>query len=591
MNENLKKKINTFIEDNKIAIFSKTFCPYCTKVKSLFDEIKEPYAVIELDQIGDDGPLIQEMLGDMTGQRTVPNVFVNKVHVGGSSDTVAAYANGILQELISGITYDYDLIVVGGGSGGLAASKEAATFGKRVLVCDFVTPSPRGTTWGLGGTCVNVGCIPKKLMHKAAIIGSDIKDASYFGWQVPESVNHSWSDMVTNVQQYIKSLNFGYRKSLREKKVTYKNVRVRFLEAHKVQLINAAGDWETVTGRHFIIACGGRPNYPEIPGAVEYGITSDDIFSLPHHPGKCLIVGASYIALECAGFLHGLGIDCTVMVRSILLRGFDQQLAEMVGSHMKDHGIKFIRPCVPTKVEEISAGTPGLYKVTAKMTSTDEVIEDEYNTVLFAVGRTACTGPLNLENIGVVLNSNNKKIFVDAKEQTSVDNIYAIGDVIDGRLELTPVAIQAGQLLAKRLYGMSDILMDYQNVPTTVFTPLEYGFVGLSEEEAIRRYGAKNVEVYHSYYSPLEYALPQRDVNKCYGKLVCIKNEQERVVGFHILGPNAGEITQGFAIGVKLRARRSDFTNLVGIHPTDAEVFTTMNITKASGLSVQKTDC
>ncbi|XP_069694158.1 thioredoxin reductase 1, cytoplasmic-like isoform X2 [Periplaneta americana] len=537
-----------------------------------------------------EGQEIQQYLFEKTKQKTVPNVFVNGNHIGGCDATFQAHANGRLNELLAGVQYNYDLIIIGGGSGGLAASKEAAALGQKVAVCDFVNPSPHGTTWGLGGTCVNVGCIPKKLMHKASIIGEDIRDAKAYGWEVPDNVNHNWQNMVTEVQNYIKSLNFGYRKVLKEKCVTYINAYAKFVDNHTVEVVDKKDKVQHLTARDFIIAVGGRPNYPDIPGALEYSITSDDLFSLKHNPGKCLIIGASYIALECAGFLRGLGMDTTVMVRSILLRGFDQQLAEMIGDHMQSHGVKFIRPCVPTKIEEIKPGQPGVYKVTAEM-SNGEMVEGEYNTVLFAVGRTACTKNIELENIGVQINPRNAKVVVDEKEQTSVPNIYAIGDVIDGKLELTPVAIQSGKLLAQRLYGNKKTLTDYVNVPTTVFTPLEYGFVGLSEEDANAKYGSDNIEVYHSFFQPLEFSLTGRDDNKCYGKLVCVKNEEERVVGFHILGPNAGEITQGFAIGVKLGAKKSDFANLIGIHPTSAEIFTTMNTTKSSGETVAKTSC
>jgi len=585
---NAAERVTQLLKDNKVVVFSKSFCPFCVKVKALFDSIPVEYKALELDLIGEDGVAVQEALFEKTKQKTVPNVFVNGKHVGGCDDTIQAHKDGRLAELLSGVKYDYDLIVIGGGSGGLAASKEAASFGKKVAVCDFVVPTPQGTTWGLGGTCVNVGCIPKKLMHKAAIIGEDLKDARAFGWDVPEQVLHSWTNMVNEVQSYVKSLNFGYRKVLREKTVTYLNAYAQFVDAHTIKVTDKKNNVQHITARDFIIAVGGRPNYPDIPGAKEYSITSDDLFSLKYHPGKCLIVGASYIALECAGFLHAVGMDCTIMVRSILLRGFDQQLAEMIGDHMMGHGVKFIRPCVPTKIEKVSDGKPGLYKVSGKMES-GEIVEGEYNTILFAVGRSACTDNIGLDNIGVKLNPSNGKILVNKEERTSVNNVYAIGDVIDGKLELTPVAIQAGKLLAQRLYNNQTILTDYVNVPTTVFTPLEYGFVGLSEEDAVARYGKDDIEVYHSSYQPLEYALTNRD--KCYGKLVCVKSKGERVVGFHVLGPNAGEITQGFALGVKLGAKKSDFDNLIGIHPTTAEVFTSLSITKSSGESVEKTPC
>ena len=231
--------------------------------------------------------------------------------------------------------YDYDIIVIGGGSGGLAASKEAARLGKKVAVCDFVKPSPAGTSWGLGGTCVNVGCIPKKLMHQAALLGEALQDAKSFGWEIQEEVmNHNWTKMVEEVQNHIGSLNWGYRVDLREKKVIYLNEYAQFVDNHKLTTTDKKGQEKTITAEKFILATGGRPRYPDIPG-VEFGISSDDIFSLPHSPGKTLLVGASYIALECAGFLAALGCDTSVMVRSILLRGFDQQMASKIGEYME----------------------------------------------------------------------------------------------------------------------------------------------------------------------------------------------------------------------------------------------------------------
>ncbi|XP_046406206.1 thioredoxin reductase 1, cytoplasmic-like [Ischnura elegans] len=343
---------------------------------------------------------------------------------------------------------------------------------------------------------------------------------------------------------------------------------------------------EEITADNILIAVGGRPNYPDIPGAKEYGITSDDIFYLRHSPGKTLVVGASYVALECAGFLAGFGFDVTVMVRSILLRGFDRQMADMIGSHMETHGVKFIRPAVPTKITEKCTGSPGELAV---RDGREE--EQTFNTVMFATGRSPCTKNIGLQEIGVNLNEKNGKIIGDKLERTNVPNIFAIGDVLDGTPELTPVAIQAGRFLARRLYGKSNEPMDYKMVPTTVFTPLEYGSVGYSEEDAIATYGADDIEVYHTHYQPLEYTLPERDENKSYGKLICLKSAGEKVIGFHVLGPNAGEITQGFALALKLGATKSDFDNLVGIHPTCAEVFTTMFITKSSGISVEKKSC
>ncbi|XP_067908273.1 thioredoxin reductase 3 isoform X2 [Heterodontus francisci] len=532
---------------------------------------------------------MQNMLHEMTGQKTVPNVFVNKAHVGGCDKTLQAQQDGLLKKLLEGgEMYDYDLIVIGGGSGGLAASKEAANLGRKVLLFDYVVPTPMGTSWGLGGTCVNVGCIPKKLMHQAAILGQGLRDSRKFGWEFGDEVHHNWDKMKEAIQNYIGSLNWGYRVALRDKKVTYSNSYAEFVEPHKIKATSKRGKVTFHSGEKFLIATGERPRYLNIPGDKEYCITSDDLFSLPYCPKKTLVVGASYVALECAGFLRSLGLDVTVMVRSILLRGFDQEMAGKVGAYMESHGVKFLRKYVPNKIEQLEAGTPGRLKVTAKSTTSTEVIDGEYNTVLIAVGRDACTKYIGLDNVGVLVNEKNGKILVDSEERSNVPYIFGIGDVIDGKPELTPVAIQAGKLLARRLYAGSMLKCDYVNVCTTVFTPLEYGCCGLSEENAIALYGEEHIEVYHSMFWPLEWAVPVRDKNGCYGKVICAKLDHYRVVGFHVLGPNAGEITQGFGAAMKCGMTKDQLNSVIGIHPTCAEVFTTMEITKRSGVDISK---
>lgn len=579
------------IKDNKVMVFSKTTCPFCTKIKNLFDSLGFKYEVLELDQLAE-GPAIQAALAEKSGQRTVPNVFINGDHIGGCDDTLRLHADNTLMAKIQAGShnFDYDIIVIGGGSGGLAASKEAARLGKKVAVMDFVKPSPAGTTWGLGGTCVNVGCIPKKLMHQAALLGESVKDAKSFGWQVDkEQVSHDWPAMVTEVQNHIGGLNWGYRVALREASVEYLNEYATFVDKNTITAVNKKGKETTRTAAQFILATGGRPKYPDIPGA-ELGISSDDLFSLPHNPGKTLLVGASYIALECAGFLKGVGVDATVMVRSILLRGFDQQMAGKIGEFMEEHGVNFIRECVPTKIEKIEDGSPAKLKVTAKYNDGTEFV-DEFNTVIFAIGRDACTGNIGLDKVGVALNPKNGKVIHDAAERTNVDNIFAIGDVLDDKPELTPVAIQAGKLLARRLTGVSNMLTDYVNICTTVFTPLEYGCCGLAEEDAIAQHGEENIEVYHQNFWPLEWTVAHRPENSCYLKLITLKTQNEKVIGFHYLGPNAGEVTQGFGIALKLGATKSDFDNLIGIHPTTAENFTTVSITKRSGVDASATGC
>ncbi|KAL3852967.1 hypothetical protein ACJMK2_016572 [Sinanodonta woodiana] len=586
----LKSLVNDYTSKHNVMIFSKSTCPFCLKVKDLFRSLDVEFFALELDQV-ENGSGIQKALLELTGQKTVPNVFIGGKHLGGNDDTQRAHAEKRLLPMINSHvqTYDYDLIVIGGGSGGLAASKEAAQYDKKVAVFDFVKPTPIGTTWGLGGTCVNVGCIPKKLMHQAALLGHGFSDAKEFGWEITDGIKHDWVKMKSAIQDHIGSLNWGYRVQLREQKVDYKNAYAEFISPHRIKATEKNGKVLEYTADKFIIATGERPRYPDIPGAKEFGITSDDLFSLPYCPGKTLVVGASYVALECGGFLQAFGLDVTIMVRSILLRGFDQQMAELVGSYMENHGINFIRSCVPTKIERLEEGKPGKLKVTAHYTDGTEFV-DEFNTVLFAIGRDACTQNIGLEKLDVHVNKNGF-IPVNEAEQTNVPYIYAIGDILEGKPELTPVAIHAGKLLAQRLFGGSDTLTDYVNVATTVFTPLEYGCIGLSEEDAILKYGESNLEVYHSNFTPLEWTVPHREENVCYAKLICVISENEKVVGFHVLGPNAGEITQGYAVAMKLGATKADFSSTIGIHPTCSEIFTTLSTTKRSGQDVNQAGC
>jgi len=401
----------------------------------------------------------------------------------------------------------------------------------------------------------------------------------------PETIKHSWTELVDAVQDYVHSLNWGYKVQLRDKNVNYINALAKFLDPHTIEAKDRKGI-KKLTARRFLVCTGGRPKFPDIPGAKEYCISSDDIFSMEKPPGKTLVVGASYVALECAGFLTGLGFDATIMVRSILLRGFDQQMANIIGEYMQKEGTKFVRPAVPTRIDKLENGK---LKVTYTHDKTGEGVE-EYDTVLFAIGRDPDTNGLGLDQAGVKLVNSGKIRIVN--EQTNVPHIYALGDVTENPGgELTPVAILAGKLLARRLYDSSTIQMDYTNVPTTVFTPIEYGCCGLSEENAIAKYGEDNIEVYHSYFKPLEWTVAHGPDNVCYGKLVCVIPEKHRVVGFHVVGPNSGEITQGYTLGIKMGATKEHFDHLVGIHPTCAEEFTVMDKTKRSGESPEKTGC
>uniref|UniRef100_A0A674NIT6 Thioredoxin reductase 2 n=1 Tax=Takifugu rubripes TaxID=31033 RepID=A0A674NIT6_TAKRU len=436
--------------------------------------------------------------------------------------------------------YDYDLVVIGGGSGGLACSKEAALVGQKVAVLDYVEPSVKGTKWGLGGTCVNVGCIPKKLMHQAALLGTAVKDAKKYGWQIPEPIFHDWATMAEAVQNHVRSLNWGHRVQLQD---NTKSKKFLLSIALAASCMNGIG------------MCFGSS------------------------PCRIIVLNSSDVALECAGFLTGIGLDTTVMVRSIALRGFDQQMAVLVTDYMEAYGTKFAWKCIPKKVEKL---TSGALQVTWMEINTSKEYQDTYDCILWAVGRAPETKLLGLDKLGVQINKETGKIIVRPDESTSVPNIYAFGDIAEGRPELTPTAIKAGKLLAHRLAGRSSELMNYHSVATTVFTPLEYGCVGLSEEEAEKRHGKDGIEVYHAFYKPLEFTVAERDAGQCYLK---------KILGLHFTGPNAGELMQGFALSLKCGATYSHLLQTVGIHPTCAEEVIKVNITKRSGLDATVTGC
>ncbi|XP_057410943.1 thioredoxin reductase 3 isoform X2 [Balaenoptera acutorostrata] len=521
------------------------------QVKELFSSLGVDCNILELDQV-DDGASVQEVLSEITNQRTVPSIFVNKVHVGGCDRTFQAHQSGLLQKLLEeDPAYDYDLIVIGGGSGGLSCAQEAAVLGRRVMVLDVVVPSPQRTSW----------------------------------------VKHNWETMTEAIQNHIGSMTRGYRRALREKAVAHVNSCGEFVEHHKIKATNGKGQETFYTAAKFVIATGERPRYLGIQGDKEYCITSDDLFSLPYCPGATLVVGASPAALECAGVLAGLGLEVTVMVRSQLLRGFDQEMAEKVGSSMQQLGVRFLRKFVPVEVQQLEKGSPGKLKVVAQSTEGTEMIEGLYNTVLLAIGRDSCTKKIGLEKIGVKVNEKTGKIPVNDVEQSSVPYVYAVGDVVEGKPELTPVAVQAGKLLARRLFGGRSEKCDYINAPTVVFTPLEYGCCGYAEEKAVEVYRKENLEVYHTLFWPLEWTVARRDSNTCYAKIICSKFDNDRVIGFHVLGPKAGEITQGFAAAMKCGLTKQLLDDTIGIHPTCAEVFTTLEITKSSGLDITQKGC
>ncbi len=429
-------------------------------------------------------------------------------------------------------------------------------------------------------------------MHNAAIIRETINaDSAAFGLQslvsgaageTASNAQHAWETMRENVQNHIRSLNFKYRVNLRENSVTYLNKLGKFKDTHTLEVTDKKGVTSEITAARFLVAVGGRPTALECEGG-ELAISSDDVFALEKSPGKTLCVGASYISLECAGFLAGLGYDTTVAVRSILLRGFDRECADKIGAYMEDHGVKFRNKVVPKKLEKIDGDR-------IQVTFSDDS-QDVYDTVLVAIGRSADTEKLGLENVGIKANERNGKI-PTTHEQTCTPNIYAIGDVMEGCPELTPVAIQAGLSLSRRMFGGSKEPMDYKNICTTVFTPLEYGTVGYSEDEAVEKFGKENIEVYHKEFIPLEWSLSDsRSHHQGFTKVIVDKNNNQKVLGIHFLGPVAGEVMQGYGTAMKKGITFKDLEETVGIHPTSAEEIVTLSVTKSSGADAAAGGC
>ena len=338
---------------------------------------------------------------------------------------------------------------------------------------------------------------------------------------------------------------------------------------------------------NIVIACGGRPCHLPLPGCAALCVTSDDLFSLRHPPGKTLVIGASYVALECAGFLRELGYETHVMMRSEPLRGFDRQMAQHVLDHLKSLGTVVLRG-TPSRFESAEHG--GVL-VTWDVADGGDVTQGAYDTVLLAIGRTFDIEALGLASAVVSYSASGK--IPTVRDQTNVPHIYAIGDVsVAPHCELTPVAAMAGRLLAKRLFGGGTEHMQYGCVPTAVFTPLEYAHVGPSEEDARATYA--NVEVYHAQIAPLEWAIPDRDAAHCYAKAICVATDgasSARVVALHLCAPNAAEIMQGFAVAIQCGLTKTQLDSAIGIHLTVAESLTALHVTKSSGAPVRRMGC
>ena len=445
--------------------------------------------------------------------------------------------------------FDYDLFVLGAGSGGVRASRMSASYGAKVAVAESMF---------LGGTCVNVGCVPKKLFVYGSHFHEEFEDAKNYGWDVPKSA-FDWSTLRDNKTKEIKRLNGIYNTLLDNAGVTLYEAHARLLDAHTVQV----GE-ETVTARYILVATGGWPVMPDIPG-IEHAISSNEAFYLPDFPDQVTVIGGGYIAVEFAGIFAGLGAKTTLLYRGeMFLRGFDDSIRAFVKEEIEKKGVELL---FETEATHIHKQDDGSLRLT--LTNGDSLTAD---TVLCATGRSPKTQGIGLEDAGVALGDNGQ-VLINADYQTNVENIYAIGDVTD-RIQLTPVAIEEAMCLSSNLFtDQPTRRMDYQNIATAVFCQPNIGTVGLTEAEAMADH-AGDLDIYESQFKPMKHTVSGRDERTLLKMIVC--RSTDRVLGIHMVGPDAGEIVQGLAVAMAAGATKAQFDATVGIHPTAAEEFVTL---------------
>ena len=444
--------------------------------------------------------------------------------------------------------YDYDLFVIGAGSGGVRAARVAAQHGARVGIAEEDR---------VGGTCVIRGCIPKKLFVYASAFREAFEDAQGYGWLVDKAA-FDWPTLIANKDREIDRLNKAYICGLETAGAELIPLRAELEDAHAVRL----GDGRRVTAETILIATGALPSLNlGVPGA-EHAITSNEAFHLPELPRRIVIAGGGYIAVEFAGIFNGLGVETTLVYRrGMILRGFDDDLRTALSDEMTRKGIRIVTDTVFTRLDKTQGGL-------AVTLTTGEVLN--VDQAMAAIGRYPNTDALGLDRAGVACNEIGA-IKVDSYSKSSVDNIYAVGDVTD-RVNLTPVAIREGHAFADTVFGDRPTAVDHDDIPTAVFSQPEIGTVGLTEAAARIRY--PKVDIYKSRFRPLKHTLTGRD-EKMLMKLV-VDGDSQRILGCHVLGPDAGEMAQLIGIAVKMRATKADFDATMAVHPTAAEELVTM---------------
>ena len=450
------------------------------------------------------------------------------------------------------MTKHYDYIAIGGGSGGIASINRAASYGKKCAIIEADQ---------LGGTCVNWGCVPKKVMWYGAHVAETIhKFAPDYGFDI-ELKSFDFQKLVQSRQQYIENIHRAYDNNLAKNGVEVIKGFAKFVDTNTVEV-----NGEHITADHILIATGGHPIKPNIKGA-ELGIDSDGFFKLNHLPKRVAIVGAGYIAVEIAGVLNSLGAEVHLYVRKHSpLRNFDHTVIETLLIEMEQAGINLH---TNSAISEVNKNDDGSLTLSTKDSRTNTV-----DCLIWAIGRAPSIENINLQVTGVET-TDDDKIKVDKFQNTNIDGIYAVGDIIENSVDLTPVAVAAGRRLSERLFNHKpDEHLDYELIPTVIFTHPPIGTIGLSEIDAVDQFGKDNIKCYSSSFTDMYSAVTQHR-QKCTMKLVCL-GEDEKVIGLHGIGFGVDEMIQGFAVAIKMGATKADFDNTVAIHPTGSEEFVTM---------------
>lgn len=465
------------------------------------------------------------------------------------------------------ISKETDFLVIGGGSGGLGAARKAsAQYGAKAMIVEGGR---------LGGTCVNVGCVPKKVTFNAAAIAETIHQSKAYGFSVEETKPFDFTTFKHKRDAFIKRLNGIYERNLANDKVEYVHGWAKLLNKNEVEITTDDGTKSTVKAKKILIATGGEPTKPPaIPGA-EYGINSDGFFDIDTTPKKVVLVGAGYIAVEFAGMFNALGTETHLFIRhKTFLRNFDPMIQEGVTDNYERIGVHVHKESIQTKVEKDTE--TGKLTIYYKDSNGEGKVEG-VDHLIWAIGRTPMSKNIGLEEAGVKLTESGH-IIADDYQNTSVDSIYALGDVC-GKVELTPVAIAAGRRLAERLFGgqeFSTARVDYSNIPSVVFSHPEVGSIGLTEPQAEEKYGKENLKVYKTSFPAMYYVMMEpEDKGPTRYKVICAGPE-EKVVGLHIMGEDSGEMLQGFGVAIKMGATKKDFDSCVAIHPTSAEELVTL---------------